>query len=77
MVHSLCSHKSVVGDYDEVDYIFKQVMNTTEYVFPGPDLGILNIGDEILQTFDEEDETELYQSIGTFSLGNGTDLTNS
>lgn len=53
------------------------MIDAEEYVFPGPDLGLFNIGEALYQGFEDGDETELYQSIGTFSFGDGANLTNS
>ena len=77
MVHSLCAHFSFDGEFDELDDTTEPVIATEEFVFPGPDLGRFDVIQAIYQSYEEGDEFEKYQSIGTFSFGDGANLTNS
>lgn len=77
MVHSLCYHYSIDGEFDDLDNTTEPMIATEEFVFPGPDLGNYEAIEAIYEAFYNEEETELYQSIGTFSFGEGANLTNS
>jgi len=79
LVHSLCQHESIDGEFDgdDEDNSTQPMIVTTEYVFPGPDLGIFDVGYALYQAYEDFDAKEMYQSIGTYAHGDGANLTSS
>jgi hypothetical protein len=52
LVHSLCAHFSIDGEFDELNNTSEPVIATEEFVFPGPDLGSFDVIQAINQTFE-------------------------
>ena len=55
LVHSLCQHESIDGEFDgdDEDNSTQPMIVTTEYVFPGPDLGMFDVGYALYQAYED------------------------